>query len=60
MTKEVKKSKNTPIRFNPQEQAVAEWLAKKTKRPLAGAVKWATSEMAESLGYVAEEKQKKK
>lgn len=53
-------SKLVPIKFNPQELAAAEWLKKKTKRTRAGAVKWAVSEIAEQMGYVAEKETKQK
>ena len=53
-------SKLVPIKFNPQELAAAEWLKKKTKRTRAGAVKWAVSEIAEQMGYIAEKETRQK
>jgi hypothetical protein len=47
-----KKSTHTrSIRMNEEELAVAEWLAKQTKRTMNNAVNWAVGEVAVKLGY---------
>ena len=46
-----KPSVSIPIKMNPEELAIANWLAKKTKRARGNAIKWATAEKAEELGY---------
>lgn len=49
----MKQKQSTPvsIRMNSDEQTVAEWLAKKTKRTRNNAVNWAVAEKAVELGY---------
>lgn len=58
----MKQKQSTPvsIRMNSDEQTVAEWLAKKTKRTRNNAVNWAVAEKAVELGYKAEKPKSKK